>query len=451
MSRLAGGLALALLASPLAAGDSRVDVAAIAGGRLVRAIVRGVPLDSDGLWLLTAEDGDGPRKLWRLDLGKLEIEPLAVELPPEANALASAGEELFVGEPGRLYRLASAGAELVVESRRLDLNDLAAHGFLEPGRVAVPRLGTLTTYVPGADGRWTASAVHDLPVRAEREPTGLKLTTLPVTRLDASGGALPPDPSRGGRVLYAVGPEAHGDRRLRTVLIDPEDATTQEAWSWLPAPEEVWGSRYAWVNGRAVLIVTTVSSERMGIFAKQDLRVFSLQTGDRSRAGLGPALKAETVSYRWHFVGPQIADADADGLADLVVIQPSGLGGKKVFVEVYLGRGGAQFYPLPLRSEVPVDFPDRWHYGADVDGDGVPDLVTASQPDVLVFRGLADVKKKKVLDKKAYLRVSLALDRKMAWLLQAMAVRDVDGDGRAEILVRASGEGFGVLWVIDAE
>jgi len=445
MSRLAVRIAALLAASallvaaPIVAEDARVEVVPIDGGRLVKAVVPGVLLDSDGLLLLTAESKDGPRKLWRLDVEHATIEPLPASLPPKTDAIATAGDELFLGERGRLYRLAASGAELIVESRYLDFGQLAAGGFLEPGRVTVPELGTLTTYVSGDSGRWSAAAVHDLPVRAAREPTGLRLASLPVTRLDADG-----------RTLYAVGPEAHGDRRLRTVLIEAEDAATREAWSWLPSPERVVGSRYAWVNGRAVLIVTTVSSERLGIFAKQDLRVFSLKTGDRSRTGLSPALKAQTASYHWHGVEPEIVDADGDGLADLVVIQPDGLGGKKLTVEAYLGRGGAQFHPQPMRTEVPAKFPDRWRYGADVDGDGVADLVTFSRPDVQVFRGIADPKKKKMLDKKAHLQLSLALAEDTPWKVREMAVRDVDGDGRAEILVRASGEGFGVLWVVEA-
>lgn len=223
-----------------------------------------------------------------------------------------------------------------------------------------------------------------------------------------------------------------------------------EAWSWLPAPERVVGSRYAAVGDRAVLIVTTVGSERLGVFAKQRLRVFSLRAGDRSRAGLGPALKAETVSYNWHRVVPEIADADGDGRPDLVVVQPDGLAGKKLVVEAFPGRGGAQFHLLPLRSVVAAGLPEAWRYGADVDGDGVADLVTYSHPEVRIFRGVTG--SKKVLDKKPHRLIRLEaspVDPEKPNELRALEVRDVDGDGRAEILVRRAGDGEGVLWVVD--
>ncbi len=459
-------LLLLFLASPLPAD---VDVTPLDGARLLAVTVPGELLDvaaacvaerCHGLLLLTAPAAGGPTALLRLDPeDPSTLGTLADDLPVLADTLVTVdvdGDgrlEVLVGEPGRLYRAGTIGQSpaitaprLLVESRELDLERLV----FEPGRFTVAEVGSLVSYT--TDGK--IAGRYDLPVRAARGSTGLRLTTLPVTRLEVDAGT-----------VWAVGPEAHGNRRLRTVLI-AEGGAESEAWSMLPGPEAVISSWYTALGGRPALVVTTVSAEKIGIFEKKKLRVFAIRA-DRSRSGLGPAFKADTVSHHWQEADVNVADVDGDGRLDLVVVQPSGLGGKKLIAEAYLGRTGAQLHRTALRSVVQAERPGVWHYGADVDGDGTADLVTRSGRLVQVFPGLA-TPKKQLLAKKARWRLELEarLESTRSVAIGADSdddegededirgrpkVVDVDGDGRAEVLVWADGKDADVLWVIDPD
>jgi hypothetical protein len=463
-------LALAMLGLP---PDLGVRVTPVEAGRLVHVTVPGTLLHvadacaaerCHGLLLLARSGERRTVYFWSWSWGE-EAAPLAFDVapPPRADALAvmdvdgDGTTDVLAGEPGRLYRLGTVGERvelaaprLFLEAGYLDLAALSGGGFLQPGQIAVPALRDLRIYAAGVDGAALAGE-YPLPHRARREPTGLRLHTYPVTRLVVDG-----------RTVYAVGPEPHGNRRLRTVMIEPgADGVETETWSWLPAPESVAGSRYASLDGRAALVVTTVRADRMGLFEKKKLRVFPLRSGDRSRAGSGPSLAAETASHHWQDADPGFADADGDGLLDLVVVQPEGMGGKRLVVEAYLGLGSARFRSLPERSVVPARFAGAWHYGGDVDGDGVADLVTRSGDLLQLFPGVLDPRKKQVLDKKPRWRIDLETgasspeadgdeeDGEGRNEREDLIVRDVDRDGRAEVLVRSERDGASVLRIVD--
>lgn len=451
--------------------DASVRTTPIEAGRLVEVTVPGTLLHvadactterCHGLLLLV--ETAGRRTVFLFDGRTASAEALDADLPPRADALAvldvdgDGTSDVLAGEPGRLFHVGTLGerfelgeARLLAETRYLDLAALAGGGFLQPGQVAVPTLRELVLLRTGGEGPAAVAARLALPYRARREPTGLRLHTYPVTHLVVDR-----------RTVFAVGPEAHGDRRLRTVLIEPgADAGIEtEAWSWLPGPESVVGSWYASLNGRPALVVTTVRADRLGLFEKKKLRVFALVAGDRSRAGSSPSLAVETASHHWQEADPNFADADGDGLLDLVLVQPQGMGGKKLVVEAYLGRANAQFHPVALRSVVPANRADEWRYGGDVDGDGVRDLVTRSGGLVQVFRGLVDPKKRQVLERDPRWQILVESGAPQGeedgdgkpWEggdERTLEVRDFDRDGHAEILVRSERDGASVLRVVD--
>lgn len=238
------------------------------------------------------------------------------------------------------------------------------------------------------------------------------------------------------------------------------------AWCHFTANEKVARSWYLSIDGRPMLAVAALAADKLGIFEKQKLRVFPLRA-DRTRAGSPPALEIHTVTRHWYELGVHVADVDLDGRDDLVVVQPDGLGAKKLAVEVYRGQGNGGFYVTPRRSVI-VAPAARWTFGADLDGDRAPDLVTLAGDRLEIYRGLAE-HKRKALDKTAYRSFEVAdlgADSDLELVVhvgdggdsddrdwsQAGAtpprVVDVDGDGRGEILLAGERGGRTLLWVI---
>ncbi len=451
-------LAAALLLATLSArADSRVETRDLDGGRLIAVAVEGKLLDvAQGLLLLVAPPEQGPPQLYHLDSGSTELRLLSTSLPREIDTVAvfdldgDGRRDVVLGEPGKLYRAGTVGerievtAPVVVLEAEVDLRELAAGGFLA-SPLTVPQIGRLTTFAPDDDGRLAAALERELPRRARRRPTGLVLST-PRVRLVERPGQEP---------LFVVGPEALGTRRLRTLLLGPGEERV-EAWSWLPDAEEVVDSWYADLNGVPALLVATVSARQIGLFEQKKLRVFPLRGGDRSRTGRGASLKVETASHRWQRLDPTAVDVTGDGLLDLVVVQPEGLGGKKLIVEAYPGRADARFHSIPLRTVVPAR-QAVWSFGVDVTGDGAADLVARSGVDLRVFAGILASGKKQVLEKRPRWEVELgspdaaqATEGEPELVIRGRPeVRDIDGDGRAEVLVRGRRSGWSVLWVLD--
>ena len=233
-------------------------------------------------------------------------------------------------------------------------------------------------------------------MRVRREATGLRLETPEISLLSR--------PEAGPLVL--VGPVAHGKRRLLTTVIDPGASGGQERWSQLPAPETIDEAFYLLIDGRPTLVVTVNSADKIGIFERKKLRVFPLWA-DRTRAGSPATLKTETTSRRWQKVGVGVVDLDRDGRDDLAIVQRESLGGKKVVVEVYPGKGNGGFLSISRRTVVTAPEAE-WSYGDDVTGDGVPDLVAASRGRLLVFPGVEHRK--------------LVVAKKVRWAFELSAV-----------------------------
>ena len=446
-----------------------------------RALALSAPLPGSGagaLAVLVAPEGNptGRKALYRLDPtagGSLDL--LTENLPPEADAIGqiadgTGGRQLIAGEPGRILALGELGdpvreraPRLLLASPSLDLAMLSRLELLQPDRrlILQPLLGRLEVFSAADSGDLRMVKTIQLPLRAERQDRGLRLSTPVPYLLDRPERALP---------LIALGPERHGNRRLLTTLIDPLEprdskAARAAAWSRLTADEKVVQSWYFAVDGRPILVVAVLRADRMGIFEKKKLRVFPLRT-DRSRAGTPPSLEILTATRNWYEVGVRVADFDLDGREDLLVVQPDGLGAKKLAVEVYRGKGNGGFFNEPRRSAI-IARGASWAFDYDLAGDRVPDLVAIDSSQRLqIFTGLRQ-SKRRLFDKTPHHDLSLAPDRDSHLSIKISVdadsderpndlkrtsppiITDFDDDGRGEILIRSEVGGRSILrWVI---
>jgi FG-GAP-like repeat len=446
-------------------------------GELMAALAVPVGVGPGGgeVLLLVAGEGDpdGPGTLYRLDpRGEGRLEILASGLPAGGKALElldlgrDGGPEVVLSRLGDLFSLgplARLGEGLgkdppprfLLAHPGFDLRSLAP----DPVRVALAgrrwvgaaEAGMLRLYeaAPGGDGSpgLALAAELPLPLAAAREAAGLRLSSPPVIPLGSERAAPP---------AFAVGPEAHGNRRLRTVLLAPDGAggwRRTEAWSLLPGPEVVEQSFYALVDGRPVLFAATQSAARVGVLEKRRLRVFPLAE-DRSRKGRLPSLAVGSESHRWFEIGATVRDLDGDGRDDLLLIQPEGLGGGDLLLEAFPGIGGGRFVVKTQRSKLDVEA-RRWSFGGDVDGDGRPDLVVLTAEGLAVYPGSPSPRR--LVERQPRWSVPLGdgggadkavvvgggsdggeARREGGAAVDGLAVVDLDGDGRAEVLLLAT-------------
>lgn len=309
-------------------------------------------------------------------------------VPHEASALAlldldGDGEsEVAAGETGRLWSLGPPDAlEVPLPVLHGEAVDLAAvRSLLDPrlARFPTAEVGRLRWYAP-VDGKLAPAGSAALPVQARRRGGGLELSSPEPLPMSGPGGGAP---------SWVAGPEAHGDRRLRSVLIDPAapDGAAAEAWALLPGPERVASAQYVRIDGRPALVVFTHGADKLRLFDQKRVRVFFLAT-DRTRAGSTPALAAETRSHLWQDAEAAVADFDGDGHEDVAVAQVKGMfDGEAVEVDTYRGLGGGRFESRPRQVRLKLDAPD-WRWTGDLDGDRLPDLVATTGDDLVVFTG----------------------------------------------------------------
>ncbi len=356
----------------------------------------------------------GPRSLYFLVPGSLALERLAAALPERTNAVAAlipaaggAADPLIVGEPGALYVVdlpregGTGSCRKLLAAPGLDLRSLrlASSGAPRPRLpwLAVARAGRLELLAsdpasPPPLRELRPIASFPLPLTAEHEPWGIKLTSSPVHLLPEPAGpaavAVPASgPSQPAAPRFAMGPEPQGRRRLRTLLLAAAAGEPPvEAWSLLQGDaQDLDGSFLDWA-GRPALVVSSVP--KFGVFVKRDLQLFVLAR-DRSRGGAPPAFAVHTECLLWHELGTYFAAAASSRGRDLVVIYPEGMGGKKLHVLAYADMGQGRLAAQPRVSSVDVEA-DAWFYGADLTGDGIADLLVKSQGRLLLYPGVAN-------------------------------------------------------------
>ncbi|HXT52500.1 MAG TPA: FG-GAP-like repeat-containing protein, partial [Thermoanaerobaculia bacterium] len=200
-----------------------------------------------------------------------------------------------------------------------------------------------------------AGAAQAVPVTAKLERWGLHLES-PSARFVGP--------------WLAVGPAQEGIH-LRTVLIGA-GGERQELTSELPEPERVAESEVVTLDGRPTLVVG--SFRGLGVMSRKRLRVFAL-VGEPGAAPRRPLLARELSARAWQDVTVSAGDFDGDGRDDLAIAADEGLGGGDMTVTLFRGMGGGRLRAEPIEATFPADEVD-WRYGADVSGDGRPDLVT---------------------------------------------------------------------------
>jgi hypothetical protein len=411
-----------------------------------------------------------PRTVFFVEPGKPELELVADDVPAKIDSLAAlslpdgdqAADLLVLGEPGALYLLdppwggAHPRCRQVLAAPGLDLRSvhLDKEGSPRPRLPWLPvaragRLQLLAARQPTA-GELTAIATYPLPVTASREAWGLELASRPVHLLPGAPGAPP---------RFAVGPEAQGaGARLRTLLLSSAPGEPPvEAWSLFPGAEKAGEGVYSSWDGKPALLLRSFA--KLGLFTKRDLRLYLLSR-DRSRAGAPPVIAVHTDCALWHELGAYLADAGGNGRQDLVLIHREGLRGKKLRFQVYPSLGQGRLAAQPRVSSLDVEA-DDWFYGADLSGDGIPDLLVRSQGRLLLYPGAG--KSYRLAERPSWsfslsappggsaaARKKTAADKKTAAGKQQDETRtevqvQAGGERRAARVVTARGRGFGDL------
>lgn len=447
-----------------------------AGAKLYQASVPGPLLDfaaprADSgrreLYLLAAPEGAEAesRTLYRIDFPGQRLVTVADNLDRTIERLAAVdldgdgSEELLVGAPGRLFH-----ADQVTGSETFKLTALASGAGVDlasvpparggptpPGQLTTSAGGKLLTLAPKPDG-WGVSAQLALPRRATRHRGGVRLTTPATTLL-----------TLGEEQQFAIGPEPIGHRRLRSLLLPASGGEPREVWSHLPGAEQIQHSWFAVIDGRPVLIVTTNSADKLGVFERQNLRLFSLYA-DRTQSGIAPWLATQTTSRRWQHVEPFVTDLDADGDDDLIILQLDGLGGGKVKAEAFINSGRRSF-EARTRSSIIEQPPGGWQFGTDLTGDGLGDLLLHTASRLEIYPTLPADSRKLVAKKPLWSfsgddipRVEhsvsigtggVATSDEPPEAFGGPTTLDLDGDGRPELLLAENPQwGFGRLRVI---
>jgi hypothetical protein len=334
--------------------------------------------------------------------------------------------------------------------------------------VGATRFGALDVVpIPGSGSNGSTGTHFDLPRRAERKSWGLRLTspgTLPFEH--ATGPEAPP--------CFATEPEAHGPR-LRVLLLCPggePGAPAEETWALLAGDETVTHARFGLLDGAPALAVLTRT--RLGLFVKQDLRVFAL-AGSRSRLGAGPILAESTDCPIWRGLDFAFADADGDGLEDVVLVCEKGLVDPELRIELHRRRGpdeaGPGAFERPRVTELEGEY-TSWSYRDDWSGDGLADLVILDEGRISLYPGErgrrpvartaawtvalpADEESEEGDDEDEGDRTSVQVGgtegaRVERWTggRRIVATSDLDGDGHPEVVIHRPTEGGGELLVL---
>jgi FG-GAP-like repeat len=460
--------AVGVKAANLAGGARRID--AVLPARLVAAAY---PRGTDGKHRIVALLDN--HELYLIETGLIETggsgsqRRLLADLPEKAVTLLAAdldgdgADEILLGEAGTLWTLgtpeAPAPPRKVLDE--VDARNLLGIQEIGAAEIAAAEVGRLRTW-KREGGKLVPGAAFELPVRARRQGNAIRLETPDVERMPQGTGA-----SSSQSPLYLVGPEANGKTRLLTLLLTRgEDGAEQrtEAWSRFAGPEQVNEHRFVRIDGRPLLLVTTTNAEKVSIFEKKKLRLFPF-AADRTRAGQVSILSSPTEAPRWFPVEPTVVDLDRDGREDLVIAQQEGLRGKSLRVEVFFGKGQGQGrFELPSRK-TEIDLQARaWHYGADVTGDGRPDLIAIQQQKLSVFAGSSDPRRAP-LESRPRLTLDLPATEGIAISTSAgdggvsvdkegadpLQVIDLDGDGRGEIVhILRDDQGRGRVTVVSS-
>lgn len=345
---------------------------------------------------------ESPPTLYRFDTENSRFVEVQSELPVDVLGLDAAdldgdgNEEVVLAEPGKLSRLDSEDRiQPLIEEQTIDPKGALfrnAH-FLHSdgsGRIWIETIGALVGYGPEPEGdSWREVARIPTETRAAMGGNHLLVWSPRLYRFTSHPG--PPSP------VLVSDPEDLGHERLHTRLYhldaEGEDAVS-EHWSRFGGKERVVEVRALNLDGDPLLAVWTERADKLVIFAKARLSVFSLGV-DRTRSGQKPLLFLENAGGdAWDRPKIQVADADRDGRQDLLLVHPKK---KRLRVDAYLRRGTGDFVSSPAKTLLDLedaedDF-ERVFAEDDLDGDGLVDLFVLTDDEALIYCGSGDARR----------------------------------------------------------
>jgi hypothetical protein len=365
---------LALVVTRPATGEQRSDLT------LPGTLLQGAA-GSGRLWLLVGGVDDAPRQLVELSMAAdgARLTTLVKDLPSGVRSLVAAPPQqggqaaLYLVEGERVTTVTAGEAarpEVYRGPGRLLGGGTLGATKLGPFSLAPPWLAAAAAgearVLSSSGGALRAGEPVALPVMAKLERWGLHLSSPPAAFLGD---------------WLAVGPQQEGTL-LRTVLI-AGNGERRELNSQLPEPEQMSQSTVVGLDGRPTLVVGTFRG--LGVMSRKRLRVFAL-VGEPGAAPRRPLLAVELPARAWHELVVRAGDLDGDGRDDLAVAADEGLASGGATVTIFRGLGGGRLRAQP--STASYEMKKRsWRYGADVDGDRRPDLVTLGEGRLEVHPG----------------------------------------------------------------
>jgi hypothetical protein len=283
-----------------------------------------------------------------------------------------------------------------------------------------------------ANQGWEETTAVALPLTGKVQATGLSVRH-----------AVPSFIGRGrdGHLLYATTPEAVGAHRLQVMLIalDPStgEAQLSDCWTGLPGPEMLLHHHFLLLDGRPLLLVQTMRSDKLSIFGERLVRLFQLEA-DRSRLGVAPLFAVQSRMNLWQDGHPFIVDVNRDGRMDLVMAYWKGLMTARVVLDAYLREEDGSFRDSPRSTAFDIKDGETsyLHYGDDLDGDSLPDLLVRTDEAWLLHSGLPSSSGKKLVD-----RTATALPLEMGQTLLTRVETQISTAGVSHFTFTAAAQG----------
>ena len=412
-----------------------------------------------------AEDAEGssagatapPLALYRLDVGAERLELLRQDLPHDATAIdaidldGDGPQELILARPGEVLRVGRSASQPMVtllEEDGLRWESLHPRSVRyetlhdRPWTTTI-ELGRLTLYGPAAgETDWSVLTRVDLPLDADVERDGMSIwSPSPLLVGDAADGTL----------FFASSPESFGKSRVQTTLvaIRPNgESSMTDCWGSLPTPEDVLDSSFLFIDDRPMLLVTTKPGDKLNLFGEKLLRIYPLER-DRSRLGLLPMFEVETRINLWQDTSLYMLDVNGDGRDDLVIGYWKGILKDRVVLDAYLRTAEGGFDKSARSTAFDVSKGDRdfVQYGADLTGNGFPDLLVRSKKGLVIYPGRRSKNGSQlVVDKPSVVRLTdreTESDEDMFYTSYTGArprVIDLDADGRHDVLLIYTGD-----------
>lgn len=344
-----------------------------------------------------------PLALYRLDLQRQELSKMRDDLPGDGNQLQTADldgdgeEELLLRRPGQLLQLPSDGMAPLIGGPLGIAGKLHAPGGGAPAVVTATSGGSLRLYSAGNGTMdWQETAAVALPTTGRVHRNGLSVRQAVPVYLGRS---------QDGKLLYATPPQAVRPRRLQVTLIalDPTtgEAQVSDCWAGLPGPERLLDYHFLLLEGRPMLLAETMPGDKLSLFGEKLLRLFPLEA-DRTRLGLAPLFEVQSRMNLWQDAHPMLVDVNRDGRMDLLVGYWKGLLSPRVALDAYLRQPDGSFRDAPRTTAFDVKNGEGsyLHYGDDLDGDSLPDLLLRRDQSWQLHTGLPSSTGKKLVNRK---------------------------------------------------